>query len=84
MRNDSHLKILFELGMKSLHENVDEEEIVAKLQDKFLLKVFHAKIADDVKDYRDLKPKKTSTNESSNVSFRTALKCASEKHGKKT
>jgi hypothetical protein len=52
MRKDSHLKSLFEHGMKSLHENADEE-IVAKLHDELLLKVFHAKIADHVKDYRD-------------------------------
>ncbi len=83
MRKDSHLKSLFELGMKSLHESANEE-IVAKLHDELLLKVFHPEIADDVKDYRDSKSKKMSTNESSNVSFRTALKCASEKHGNKT
>jgi hypothetical protein len=69
--------------MKSLHEDADDE-IVAKLHDQLLLKVFHAEIADDVKDYRDSKSRKMTTKKSSNVSFRTALKCASEKHDNKT
>jgi hypothetical protein len=57
---------------------------VAKLLEELLLKVFHAEIADDVKCYRDSKSRKMLTNESSNVSFHTALKCASEEHGNKT
>ena len=79
MQKDLYLKSLFEIGMKSLDANADDE-IVAKLHGELLLKVFHAEIADDVKDYKDSKSKKMSTNDSSNVSFRTALKCASEKH----
>jgi hypothetical protein len=73
------LKSLFKLGMKSLHETANDE-IVAKLHDKLLLKVFQANIAGDVEDYTDSKWKKMLTNESSNVSFCTALKCASKKH----
>ncbi len=69
--------------MESLHGNADDK-IVAKLHDELMLKVFHAEIANDVKDYRDAKSKKMLTNDSSNVSFRTALKCASEKHEIKT
>jgi hypothetical protein len=83
MKKDPYLKSLFELGMKSLHGNADDK-IVAKLHDELMLKVFHAEIANDVKDYRYAKSKKMSTNNSSNVSFRTALKCASEKHKIKT
>jgi hypothetical protein len=49
MKTDPHLKSLFKLGMKSLHENADDE-IVGKLHGELFLKVFHAKIADDVKD----------------------------------
>jgi hypothetical protein len=83
MKKDPHLKKLFELGMKSLHGNADDK-IVAELHDELMLKVFHAEIANDVKDYRDAKSKKMSTNNPSNVSFRTALKCASPKHEIKT
>jgi hypothetical protein len=61
-----------------------DDEIVAKLHDELLLNVFHAEIANAVKDYKDAKSKKMSTNDSSDVSFRTALKCASEKHEIKT
>jgi hypothetical protein len=77
------MQSLFKLGMKSLHEDADDE-IVAKLHVQLLLKVFHAEIADDVKYYQDSKSRKKLTNESSNVSFRTALKCASKKHDNKT
>ena len=83
MKRDPYLKSLFKLGIKSLHGNADDE-IVAKLHDELLLKNIYAEIADDVKDYKDSKSKKMSTNDSSNVSFRTALKCASEKHEIKT
>jgi hypothetical protein len=79
MQKDPYLKNLFKGGIKSLHENA-KEEVVEKLHDELLLKVFHAEIANDVKDYKDTKTKKMSKNDSSNVSFRTALKCASEKH----
>jgi hypothetical protein len=83
MKRDPYLKSLFKLGMKSLHGNADAE-IVVKLHNELLLKVFHAEIANDVKDYKESESKKMSTNGSSNVSFRTALKCASEKHQIKT
>jgi hypothetical protein len=43
MKKDPHLKSLFKLGMKSLHEDADDE-IVAKLHDELLLNVFHAEI----------------------------------------
>jgi hypothetical protein len=83
MKKDPYLKSLFKIGMKSLHGDADDD-IVAKLHEELLLKVFHAEIANDVKDFKDAKSKKMSTNDSSNVSFRTALKCASEKHEIKT
>jgi hypothetical protein len=45
-----------------------------------LLKVFQARITDEeVKTYKDSKTKNMLKNNSSNVSFRTALKCASKK-----
>jgi hypothetical protein len=83
MKKDPYLKSLFKLGMKSLHGN-PEYEIVVKLHNEFLLKVFHAEIANDVKDCKESKSIKMWTSHSSNVSFHTALKCASEKHQIKT
>jgi hypothetical protein len=57
MQTDPYLKNLFKGGIKLLHENA-KEEAVKKLHDKLLLKVFHAKIAYDVKDYKDTKTKR--------------------------
>jgi hypothetical protein len=77
MKKDPYPKSLFKLGLKSLNGNANDD-IVARLHDELLLKVFHTKIANDVKDYKDSKSKKMLTKESSNVSFCTTLKCASE------
>ena len=78
MQKDPYLKNLFKLGIKSLRKNADDE-IIEKLHDELLLKVFHAQIANDVKDYKDSKTNKMSNNDASNVSFCTSLKCASKK-----
>jgi hypothetical protein len=57
MQEDTYLKNLFKLGIKSLHKNA-VDEIIKKLHGELLLKVFHAKIANDVKDYKASKTKK--------------------------
>jgi hypothetical protein len=57
MKKDPHLNSLFKLGIKTLPKSA-YDEIVAKLHEELLLNVFHANIANDVKDYKDSKSKK--------------------------
>jgi hypothetical protein len=54
MQKDTYIKSLFKVGIRSLHENANDD-IVEMLHDELLLKVFRAEIAPDVKDYQDSK-----------------------------